>query len=206
MPRPRYQIAAQDVPAVHRWVHAKFRDTTWPQHDAAHTAWDAFPREQPTTTQLQQWCDQHLDVAQWTQLQAVIRAARRDARQTRTVRLSTSAHTLLHDLALREQLTLSETIERYLADVITTPTRQDTSPTIEKTVAKATGAHPHALEKAPTVVVPQKRGSAFITTQKGGVTSRSNAAGRTSRLTVRPYLRWFSRNGAKPCIQGERKA
>jgi hypothetical protein len=26
-----------------------------------------------------QWCDQYLDAAQWTQLQAVIRAARRDA-------------------------------------------------------------------------------------------------------------------------------
>ncbi len=119
MARPRYQIAEEDVPVVHRWVHAKCRDTAWPQHAAAHTARDQFPRAQPTARQLQ----------------AVIRAARREARQTRTVRLSTSAHARLHDLAIREQLTLSETIERYLADVPPSPTRQAqaTPPTAEKT-------------------------------------------------------------------------
>jgi hypothetical protein len=54
MARPRYQIAEEDVPAVHRWVHAKCRDTTWPQPNAAHTARDQFPRVQPTAAQLQQ--------------------------------------------------------------------------------------------------------------------------------------------------------
>jgi hypothetical protein len=48
MPRPRYQVAEGDVPVVHRWVHAKCRDTVWPQHNAALTAWD------------QQSCDQDL--------------------------------------------------------------------------------------------------------------------------------------------------
>jgi len=60
MPRPRYQIAEEDVPVVRRWVHAKLRDTTSPQHDAARTAWGQAPREQPTAMQLQQWCDQYL--------------------------------------------------------------------------------------------------------------------------------------------------
>jgi hypothetical protein len=46
MPRPRYQLAEQDVPAVHRWVHAKF-------HDTARAARSQFPREQPTAAQLQ---------------------------------------------------------------------------------------------------------------------------------------------------------
>ena len=69
-----------------------------------HTAWVQFPREEPTAAQLQQWCDQYLDAPQWTQLQAVIRTSRRDTRQTHTVRLSTSAHALLHNLATREQL------------------------------------------------------------------------------------------------------
>jgi len=45
MPRPRYQIAEEDVPVVHRWVHAKLRDTTSPQHDAGRTAWGQVPRE-----------------------------------------------------------------------------------------------------------------------------------------------------------------
>src|SRR5574341_551830 len=101
MPRPRYQITNDDVAVVHRWVRAKFPETA--------------PLDPLTTEQLQQWCDRFLDAAQWKQLHAVIRAARRDASQTRTVRLSTRASALLHDLAAREQLTLSETIERYLA-------------------------------------------------------------------------------------------
>ena len=161
MARPRYQIAEEDVPVVHRWVHAKCRDTAWPQHAAAHTARDQFPRAQPTARQLQQWCDQYLDATQWMQLQAVIRAARREARQTRTVRLSTSAHARLHDLAIREQLTLSETIERYLADVPPSPTRQAqaTPPTAEKTPIQQKAARP--------AVAPQKRSRAFITTKKG---------------------------------------
>jgi len=49
----------------------------------------------------------------------VMRAARRDARTTRTVRLSTSAHALLHQYAAREQLTLSAVIERYLSEAAT---------------------------------------------------------------------------------------
>ncbi len=169
MARPRYQIAEEDVPVVHRWVQAKCRDTAWPQYDAAHTARDQFPHAQPTARQLQQWCDQYLDATQWTQLQAVIRAARREAGQTRTVRLSTSAYTRLHDLADREQLTLSATIERYLADGTTTPTRQAPAPppTIEKPPVKQAAARTGAPERAHPAVAPQKRRRAFITTRKG---------------------------------------
>jgi hypothetical protein len=29
MPRPRYQFTEDDVPVVHRWVHAKLRDPAW---------------------------------------------------------------------------------------------------------------------------------------------------------------------------------
>jgi len=54
MPRPRYQIAEEDVLVVHRWVQAKCRDTVWPQRDAAYTVWDQFPCEHPTATRLQQ--------------------------------------------------------------------------------------------------------------------------------------------------------
>ena len=44
MPRSRYQFTEEDVPVVHRWVHAKLRDIAWPQHEAARTAWEQFPR------------------------------------------------------------------------------------------------------------------------------------------------------------------
>jgi len=111
MPRPRYQIADDDVAVVHRWVRSKFRETTWPHHGASLTAWDQFPLDHPTARKCQQWCDRFLDAAQWKQLHAVIHAARRVANhQTRTVRLSTHASVLLHDLAVRDQLTLSEAI------------------------------------------------------------------------------------------------
>jgi hypothetical protein len=118
---------------------------------------------------LQEWCDQYLDATQWTQLQAVIRAARREAGQTRTVRLSTSAYTRLHDLAVREQLTLSETIERCLADGTTATTRQAhaTPPRAEKTPVEPTAARTGASERAHPAVAPQKRSPAFITTRKG---------------------------------------
>src|SRR5215813_7056968 len=118
MPRPRYQMTDADVIMVHRWVRSKFRETA--------------PLDTLTTEQLQQWCDRCLDAAQWKQLHAVIRAARRDAsHQTRTVRLSTRASALLRDLAAREQLTLSETVERYLTAVTMTPTHQAPPPLAE---------------------------------------------------------------------------
>jgi hypothetical protein len=168
MPRSRYRFTEEDVPIVHCWVHVKLRDAAWLQHEEAHTTWDQFPREQPTVMQLQQWCDQYLDAIQWTQLQAVIRAAQRDARQTRTVRLSTRAYTLLHDLATREQLTLSETTERYLADVAVIPQPQDISHTTKQTPAKQTADTRVPKQSMPAATSSQKHGSAFITTKKGG--------------------------------------
>jgi len=167
MLRPRYQIAEQDVPTVHRWVHAKLRDIAWPQHEAARTAWKHLPREQPTATQLQQGCDQYLDAPQWTQLQAVIRAARRDARQTRTVRLSTGAYALLHDLTTREQRTLSETIARHLAAVVATPALQDRRPRTEQVPAQQPTDTAVPTKVVPAATAPQKQGNAFITTKKG---------------------------------------
>lgn len=166
MSRARYQFTEEDVPVVHRWVHGKLRGPTWPQPDVAHTARAQFPREQPTAAQLSQWCDAYLDAPQWRQLQAVIRAARRDGTQTRTVRLSPSAHQRLQALALREQLTLSEAIERYLLDAVAAPTPPEAPP------APAAPPVPTPPAAAPTwgkaAAIPlQKRGSAFVTTKKG---------------------------------------
>jgi hypothetical protein len=143
-----------DVAVVYRWVQSKFRETA--------------PLDPPTTEQLQQWCDQYLEAAQWKQLHAVIRAARRDAsHQTRTVRLSTRASALLHDLASREKLTLSETIERYLPAVTMTPTPQTSPPIAEQPPVQQAAARTGALKKARSAVAPQKRSRAFVTTKKG---------------------------------------
>jgi hypothetical protein len=166
MPRARYQFTAADVPVVHRWVQAKLRDPTWPQPTAAHTAREQLLHDQPTAPQLQQWCTQYLAAPQWAQLQAVIRAARRDAGQTRTVRLSTRAHTLLHALAQREQRTLSETLERHLASVLATSAPQDTPPPTAPTPQPP--AVTGAKRGRPATTAPTKQGCAFITTKKGG--------------------------------------
>jgi hypothetical protein len=154
MPRPRYQIADADVAVVHRWVRSKFPETAPPDH--------------PTTEQLQQWCDLCLDAAQWKQLHAVIRAVRRDAsHQTRTVRLTTRASTFLHDLASREQLTLSETIEKSLMALTITPPGQAPPSTAEPTPVPPTAAHTGTPKKPRPTVAPQKRSRAFVTTKKG---------------------------------------
>jgi hypothetical protein len=165
MPHPRYQLIEADVPVVQRWVQAKLHDPTWPQPDVARAARNQWARAQPTVEALHAWCTRWLDTAQWRQLQAVIRAARRDASQTRTVRLSTSAYARLHDLATREQLTLSETIERYLAVAPTTPIRQEATTTTRQPPMTTTKSRTGAQTKAATA--PQKQGSAFVTTKKG---------------------------------------
>lgn len=167
MPRARYQFTEEDVPVVHRWAHAKFRDTAWPQYDVARNARNQFPREPPTAAELQQWCDQYLDAPQWTQLQALIRAARRDTRQTRTVRLTAGAHARLHALAVREQLTLSETIERHLADgtVASAPKDTPSPPVMNPPAQKTTSTAPQNTRRA--AVSPRKQGTALVTSKKG---------------------------------------
>src|ERR671916_176112 len=79
--------------------------------------------EKPTVKTLQHWCDRFLDEKQWKQLQAVIRSARRDPSRYRTVRLSRNAHEILGKLAMRDKLTLSKVVERYLSCVAHTPAK-----------------------------------------------------------------------------------
>ena len=83
MPRLRYRITAADVRVVHRWIRERLQNDVWPKDWPRLTAWDKFPYEKPTVKTLQRWCDQYLDAKQWKQLQAVIRASRRDPRWRR---------------------------------------------------------------------------------------------------------------------------
>jgi hypothetical protein len=147
MPRPRYQLVADDVPVVHRWIKDRFRTDCWPKDWPHLTAWDRFPREKPIATTLQQWCDRFLDAAQWKQVQAVIRAARRDMRQSRTVRLSRNAHETLRRLAQREHTTLSDVIVRYLSGIAEAPAA---APPVHCAVPSPA---PPAVAKAPGVPI-----------------------------------------------------
>jgi hypothetical protein len=97
----------------------------------------------------------------------VIRAARRDARQTRTIRLTTQAHARLHTLAAREQLTLSETIERYLADGTVTLTPKDIPPPPAKNPPKQQATSTARQNTGRAAVVSHKNGTAFVTSKKG---------------------------------------
>jgi hypothetical protein len=124
MPRPRYKITQDDVSVVHRWVRTKFRENAWSEDWPDLTAWDKFPMDKPTAKKLRTWCDRFLDAGQWKQLHAVIRASRRDKSATRTVRLSRQASAVLHALAKRDTITLSQTIERYLSVVLKEPAVQ----------------------------------------------------------------------------------
>jgi len=97
----------------------------------------------------------------------VIRATRREARQTRTVQLSASAYACLHDVADCEQLTLSATIERYLADVTLALTPQSTPPMPEQPRVPSPDACPGVPKKPRAAVAAQKRSRAFVSTKKG---------------------------------------
>ena len=98
----------------------------------------------------------------------MIRAARRDAsHQTRTVRLSTRASALLHDLAAREQLTLSETIEKYLTVGTITPPGQVPPPAAGQPPVQQQAVRTGAPKKVHYALAPQKRSRAFVTTKKG---------------------------------------
>jgi macrodomain Ter protein organizer (MatP/YcbG family) len=147
MPRSRYQIAAADVEVVHRWIRDRLRKDAWPDDCPRLTAWDKFPYEKPTTKTLQRWCDRFLDAKQWQQLQAVIRAARRDLSQHRTVRLSRNAHEVLSKLATRDKITLSEVIERYLSSVANAPA---TVPAVH--AAESPPPHPVAGEETGATI------------------------------------------------------
>jgi hypothetical protein len=66
---------------------------------------------------------------------------------------------------MREQLTLSETIERYLANGMVAPTPDTTPPPTAKNPPKqkATSMVPQGTGHA--AVVPRKKGTAFITSK-----------------------------------------
>jgi hypothetical protein len=142
MPHARYQFTAAAVRVVHRWMQAKLHTPTWPQPATAHHARDQFPHDQPTASELQQWCAQYLAASQWAQLQAVIRAAR------------------------REQRTLSETLERHLAPMPATLAPQATPPpsTTDTQRGRPVATAP---TKQGSAFIATKKGVCYLTVKVG---------------------------------------
>ena len=153
MPRPRYRIADDDVEVVHRWIRKRFQKKAWPAAGLVLTAFDRFPHEKPTAKKLQRWCDRFLDAHQWRQLQAVIRSARRDFSQQRSVRLTQNAHEILSNLAKRDKITLSEVVELYLAEVANAPAAKPAGKTVSTSSYKDTPQAPQIPTKSKVIKV-----------------------------------------------------
>jgi hypothetical protein len=73
--------------------------------------------------------------------------------------------------------TLSETIERYLADVTVSPTPEDTSPATARLPPTPQANRLAAPDSELRLVVPRKQGEAFVSSKKG-VCSQTITIGR----------------------------
>jgi macrodomain Ter protein organizer (MatP/YcbG family) len=121
MAKSRYVVTKGDAAFAVSYLSRKLQGGYWPSEDTAlqtkaeREYWSAT-RDGVTLTS---WCEKWLDTAQWTQLKNAIRAARRRQADLsrdppKHVTLSHRAWLMLHDLAERDSVTLSEFIERRL--------------------------------------------------------------------------------------------
>ena len=117
MARPRYTLSEDDFPAARAYVQRKLAtELYWLDNLQAEGEWVQAKRD-PLT--LGQWCERWLNEAQWRQLKAAVRAARkrrRDRTGTRdpavNVTLSRRAWLILSALARHDGLTLSDWLIR----------------------------------------------------------------------------------------------
>ena len=118
MARERYTITREDWGFAERYLSRKLQDGYWFSEDVSEETKaeraDKKAKRDPVT--LNKWCEEWLSSEHWTQLKNAIRAARRrKADLTREapkhVTLSRRAWSMLHDLAERDGITLSEYLE-----------------------------------------------------------------------------------------------
>lgn len=121
MARKRYRITTSDRWFAHRWIEKKLENPSWLGEYRTYKASRAFQllnesRAPDTTESLNRWCEAWLQSQEWTQLKNAVRASRRRAGnpETKTVTLSHNAWALLNYIAVQEQCTLSEAIERHM--------------------------------------------------------------------------------------------
>lgn len=127
MGRPKYTITAADFPAALAYLKRKMFEDAYElirsQYDSdqqknttvATAEFETIlAMEAPTGELLTPWCEKWLGKAEWTALKAAIRSSRRykkaaDAdKQVKMVSLTPQAWRILHELAKREKVTLSE--------------------------------------------------------------------------------------------------
>jgi macrodomain Ter protein organizer (MatP/YcbG family) len=119
MARSRYKIGKEDLGFAVSYLSHKLRTGYWISEDVSEetTAERSYREAMRDPITLTEWCEKWLSSAQWTQLKNAIRAARRRQADLRRdppkhVTLSHRAWLMLHELAQRDGVTLSELIER----------------------------------------------------------------------------------------------
>jgi len=121
MARERYTITDGDLGFAASYLSRKLQYDYWLSDDVsretkAQRAYRAAKRDAVTLTA---WGEEWLSILQWTQLKNAVRAARRRQADLsrdppKHVTLSHRAWLMLHELAERDGVTLSEFIEKKL--------------------------------------------------------------------------------------------
>jgi macrodomain Ter protein organizer (MatP/YcbG family) len=121
MARSRYTITQEDLGFAVSYLSRKLQSDYWPSDDVSREtkAERAHQKAKRDVVTLTAWGEEWLSSAQWTQLKNAVRAARRRQADLsrdppKHVTLSHRAWLMLHELAERDTITLSELIEKKL--------------------------------------------------------------------------------------------
>ena len=121
MARGRYTITKEDLEFATSYLSRKLQDGYWLSDDVSleTKAQRAYGKAKRDGVTLTAWGEEWLSSSQWTQLKNAVRAARRRQADLsrdppKHVTLSHRAWLILHELAERDGVTLSELIEKKL--------------------------------------------------------------------------------------------
>jgi len=129
MPRPRYRITPEDYLYAEFYLSVRVRSlgikfAKGISSTDAGTEYQSImraDRKKQQLDQLNQWCEKYLSRTEWMKLKSAIRKRRERFRRSdehKTVTLTSKAHRLLSQLAKRDNVTLSETLEHYLGNAL----------------------------------------------------------------------------------------
>ncbi len=124
MPRSKYKITSDDVIHAIEYVRSRLQLFALDLGDASSkTATKEFGdavevrSKEERAIRLNAWCEKYLSTKDWTKLKTSIRKRReRKSRkgEIESVTISTKAYTILRKLSMRDNVTYSEILERYL--------------------------------------------------------------------------------------------
>lgn len=124
MPRPKYVITSDDV--VHAIAYLRTRlqlfaiDLGAASNRTANNELNAASQansKEERAKWIQAWCEKHLSDCDWTKLKTSIRKRRERKSwkgEVESVTISKKAYKLLQKLSLRDNVTYSEALEKYL--------------------------------------------------------------------------------------------